>query len=298
MDNVQTNNKSYLIFSNFILKILALLTMTIDHIGYMLQSNYIGPEALGYSFRIIGRLALPLFCFMIVEGVLHTRNFKKYCLRLGIALLCVAGALLFVEYIPLFDGFSVRNEGNIFVDLLLGAVAVYFLNDKRWWVKLLALLPIGYAVGSSFAMMYECVQCGSEVWIVPFFIRTQYSFYGILLIVGFYCANLLGDLYIKIVTKDSFKGTIYERTAKNILAIALLVFINLLFYFAIDYRVIDPALVNYMDIDLQILSCLAGIFIFFYSGKRGYGASWFKYGCYLYYAIHMIIVYGLFAIIC
>ena len=40
-----------------------------------------------------------------------------------------------VEYAPLYDGFSVRNEGNIFIDLLLGAIAVFCLNHKKIWVK-------------------------------------------------------------------------------------------------------------------------------------------------------------------
>lgn len=295
MENTQEmQGKSRLFLSNFILKVVALLTMTIDHIGYMLQDYNIARDV-GDAFRVVGRLALPLFCFMIVEGVLKTRNFKKYCLRLGIALACVAAALLFVEYVPLFDGFSVRDEGNIFVDLLLGAVAVYCLNNKRWWVKLLALLPLGYAIGSSFANAYECVACGSEVWIIPFFLRTQYYFYGVLLILGFYLANILGNLYIKYVTKDVYRNTQYEQMAKNIFSVIILVLINVFFYFMAPNM--DQALIGYTDFNLQINAVLAAFLIFFYNGKRGYGASWFKYGCYLYYAIHMILVYGIFAIL-
>ena len=77
MDNTR---KFPLILSNFWLKIIALLTMTIDHLGYLLPSY--NPE-LANVFRYIGRLALPLFCFMIVEGAIHTTNFKN-----GASLLC------------------------------------------------------------------------------------------------------------------------------------------------------------------------------------------------------------------
>jgi len=86
-----------LILSSFWLKIIALLTMTIDHVGYMLE-----PMTVGVVFRYIGRLALPLFVFMIVEGAIHTKNFKKYALRLGVMAGFISLAILLSEVIPFF----------------------------------------------------------------------------------------------------------------------------------------------------------------------------------------------------
>ena len=66
------------------LKLLALLTMTCDHIGVSLF-----PQALW--LRVIGRLALPIFAYMIAEGCRHTRNRKRYLLSiLAVAALCQA----------------------------------------------------------------------------------------------------------------------------------------------------------------------------------------------------------------
>ena len=85
-------NKSFAVISSFILKIVALVTMTFDHVGYMLG------DSVGYNFwlvtlfRVIGRLALPLFCFMITEGVIHTKKIGNYFLRLGIMGTLVASA--------------------------------------------------------------------------------------------------------------------------------------------------------------------------------------------------------------
>lgn len=64
------------------LKILAMLTMTIDHIGAVLLPQY-------RFLRIIGRLAMPIYAFMIAEGCYYTHDRKAYFLRLaGLAVVC------------------------------------------------------------------------------------------------------------------------------------------------------------------------------------------------------------------
>lgn len=61
--------------SNFDLKIIAIITMTIDHIGAIMYPNI-------DIFRIIGRVSFPIFAFLLVEGFNHTSNKLKYFLRL------------------------------------------------------------------------------------------------------------------------------------------------------------------------------------------------------------------------
>ena len=64
------------------LKLLALFTMTVDHIGVHLLPQYT-------FLRIIGRLAFPIYAYCIAEGCTHTKNRKKYLLQMaGMALLC------------------------------------------------------------------------------------------------------------------------------------------------------------------------------------------------------------------
>lgn len=68
--------------SNNQLKILAMITMTMDHMGMILF-----PEQLW--LRIIGRLAFPIYAYMIAEGCTHTRSMGRYLGSLGImALVC------------------------------------------------------------------------------------------------------------------------------------------------------------------------------------------------------------------
>lgn len=60
--------------SSFALKILALISMTIDHIGYIFRPQH-------YSiYRAIGRLAFPIFAFQTGIGFSKTKNKKKHIL--------------------------------------------------------------------------------------------------------------------------------------------------------------------------------------------------------------------------
>ena len=73
--------------SAFSLKLLAAVTMVVDHIGAYLLPNVI-------ILRIIGRLSFPLFAFFIAEGCRYTRNrLRRFLLVLGLALVCEAGYL-------------------------------------------------------------------------------------------------------------------------------------------------------------------------------------------------------------
>lgn len=85
------------------LKIIAMVTMLIDHIGASILENGVLKEITNQSvvsadvaalhaynrwlfvdriLRFTGRLAFPIFCFLLVEGFLHTRDWKKYFVRL------------------------------------------------------------------------------------------------------------------------------------------------------------------------------------------------------------------------
>ena len=64
------------------LKIIACVSMALDHIGFVLFPTVM-------VFRYVGRLALPIFAFFIAEGCIHTRSKVKYFLQmLSLALFC------------------------------------------------------------------------------------------------------------------------------------------------------------------------------------------------------------------
>ena len=80
---METNFRRIFHFNAFQIKMIALITMTLDHISsyQTITQNRTINDGLG----IIGRIAAPLFLFMVVEGVRLTRNKTKYLLRLYMA---------------------------------------------------------------------------------------------------------------------------------------------------------------------------------------------------------------------
>ena len=73
-------------FSSAVLKYIAMVTMLIDHIGasglIFLMFNIAVSMRMYYISRMIGRVAFPIYLFLLVEGFVHTKNIKKYIIRL------------------------------------------------------------------------------------------------------------------------------------------------------------------------------------------------------------------------
>ena len=294
--------KSYACLSNFILKIIAFTTMTFDHVGALLQTIIGENYWLAVSFRYVGRLALPLFCFMIAEGVIHSKKPSKYFLRLGIMASIISVALYVlvgvINKLPSVNGSIgfLRNQGNIFIDLLLGAVAVYALMNKKWYIKLLALLPFLYGVTAFIVTGYECAEAPVLIHWFPYFLRPQYHFYSIGMIILFYLIRYFADMFITRhsensgIPVESIKGTNFERYTLNIMSAGVVVTWTLLL-FVLSLSI--PSDWVFWLAGLQNTAILSGAFLLLYSGKRGYNAKWFQYGSYLYYPLHLLVIFGI-----
>lgn len=139
------------------LKVIAVVSMVIDHCAYFLME----PETVQYEvMRCVGRIAFPVFAFLIVEGFLHTRNRMRYLLTL----LCFA----VVSEVPwsLLNG----NDGthNVLFTLALGVVTLMFL-DK--FIKSNRILSISVV----FAIAY-----------LAYWLGVDYDGRGILMMAIFY----------------------------------------------------------------------------------------------------------------
>ncbi|HOW38488.1 MAG TPA: TraX family protein [Bacillota bacterium] len=138
------------------LKIIGIITMTLDHIGVYLVHS----APWHVILRSLGRVAYPLFAFMIAEGYAKTNNVKRYWLRLlGGSLIteaCLAGYWI-------FSGENLMIRLDLFLPLFLGLSCLILWDTKRWALRLL-IAPILF-----FAYWFEI----------------SYGLYGMLLILIF-----------------------------------------------------------------------------------------------------------------
>lgn len=137
------------------LKIFAIITMMIDHTGAAVIGplRYSSPEGMRQFFtalypvtRAIGRLAFPIFCFLLVEGFIHTRSTVKYALRLFIFALISELPFDFALADRLFSW----HHQNVYFTLLIGLLVMmgvtYFEQrpaknaPQRWFFLLMEAL--------------------------------------------------------------------------------------------------------------------------------------------------------------
>lgn len=138
------------------LKIIALISMFIDHIGaviierillnennyYLEQFGLLNINILYIILRAIGRIAFPIFCFLLVEGLKYTKNKRNYALRLLI--------FAFLSEIPF--NLAVKNSvfnfeyQNIFFTLFIGLVVLIVLEHISAKKVLKVILSIGVIV--------------------------------------------------------------------------------------------------------------------------------------------------------
>lgn len=106
------------------LKLIALITMLLDHIGAIL---IVSPTPY-YVLRLIGRIAFPIFCFLLVEGFLHTKNLKKYAFRLFLFALISEIPFDLAFYNTVFYPDSQNVFFTLFIGLLVISCTHYFNN--------------------------------------------------------------------------------------------------------------------------------------------------------------------------
>lgn len=118
-----------------LLKLIAIVSMLIDHVG-----DVFFPEV--GVFRWIGRLAFPIFCYCLTVGLLYTHDIKRYLLRLGLFAL-ISQPFYILAFHPR-DFWAQFTNWNIFFTLFLSLLAMVGLKERKWWLFALALFVISW----------------------------------------------------------------------------------------------------------------------------------------------------------
>lgn len=159
--------------SAFVLKLIACLTMFIDHIGYVI---FDGPS----FFNYIGRIAFPIFAFQIYQGYMHTKNVKKYICRLF--LLAIISQLPFMLFYStvITDQFAI----NVIFTLLFGLIGILIYDKTNAFFGIIATIALGIIAETC---SFDYGFYGVAVILLFYIFRYHKS----LSIISFYIATLL-----------------------------------------------------------------------------------------------------------
>lgn len=159
------------------LKVIAIICMILDHFAYYYRAFL--PFEVYMGFRIVGRIAMPIFAFLLVQGYLHTKDVKKYMIRLlvlaimtqiGITGIGWVGLCIVPSYVT-----SVIWELNIVFSLCLSLCVLCMLDERK---KIFSSLvkDVFMRCFMIFVMMvlYLMVPIDYGIW-VPFFIVGIYG---------------------------------------------------------------------------------------------------------------------------
>lgn len=221
--------------SVFVLKIIAIITMILDHSSFLKS---------GPSFtwmRAVGRIAFPIFAFLIAEGYVHTKDVKKYYIRLIIFSL--------VSQIPFYlfnKPYSMDIKLNVGFTLLFGLIAINIydkvtkkckkkeIDEKIFYYSMMTIVILLLALTASI-------------------LKFDYGFFGVLLILTFY-------MFRK------------NKVLLNVAVVALLILKN-------SSSLLDGSFNCYSAI--YLLCYIASLnFINLYNGKEGTKMKWLFYVVY------------------
>lgn len=199
-----------------------------------------------------GRLAFPIFAFMTVEGYFHTRNLKRYALRLLL--------------------FALLSE--VPFDLMYGGTWFYPVHQNVIWTLLLGLLGIH---------LMETVRKKQKTWLyllTALLVVLIGTVLGTLSMVDYYGTGVL-----TIFIFYFFRRRKWWCLAGQLLA---LYWVNVQLLGGLLY----PVHIFGMEFEIcqQGFALLALIPIWLYRGRQGYHSKPFQYACYAFYPVHMLIL--------
>lgn len=242
---MSNKNKSNIEVTGFTLHMLAMLFMLLDHMWITVVRG-------NDWMNCLGRLAFPMFAFLIVEGYMHTSDFKKYIRRMFLFAL--------ISEIP----FNLVSAGSV----------IYPFHQNVLWTFLLSLLCIhliekARKTQKLWLQIIMCVLVVSVGYLLGILLMVDYNSAGIMTVLVFYF----------------FRGNRFGHRFGQFLG---LYWINFNLLGGMTY-VLNVASIE-LSIPRQAFALFALIPIWLYNGKRGMSNSWIQYFYYAFYPLHLLIL--------
>lgn len=236
--------------TSFALKLIAAITMLIDHTGLILF-----PKAT--IFRVIGRLAFPIYAYCIAEGFRHTKSRLKYFLRIFIL-----GALCQVVYTfvtsDVYIGILLVFSMSIVI-MALADSAKTALGGKTSPISSLLKSKLGLSLSKKQDTVLSVtltLLAGVAAYLLCIHVEVDYGFFGIMLPV--------------------FTSLFENRKQRLVMFSACLI--------ALCIDLTDVMMIQYWS--LATIPLIAT-----YNGERGRHGM--KYFFYVFYPLHLVVLYGI-----
>lgn len=213
--------------NSLLLKLLAVFFMVIDHMGLACFDNT-------SIFRVFGRIAFPIFAFMIANGYEKTKNRYKYISRLFLFAIFSELPYDLMTYGKINDRFT----QNVLFTFTLGCLSIFLLNYikiSRFKFGLITILIATILAGD--------------------FLSASYGSFGVFLVLAFYiCKNSKLALLLSLILINGYYSLVHK-------------------------------------IYIQNFAVLSIIPIILYNGQKGYSKSWLRYIFYIFYPLHMLLIF-------
>lgn len=244
------------------LKIIAIICMIIDHVGYYFY--YTLSSNIYVICRIIGRVSMPIFAYLIVQGYFNTKNLKKYKLRLLVCAIVTQISILLLKYINLkyFCLYTVEiyNILNIVFSLFLSLEIICLIDRK-----------IFYANGFFIEILDKLIRLFFFFIIVFLYIKFDFDYLFVVPII-IVCLYIVEK--IRIYFDCNVNNVIYKVILGSVLFVLLI------------YS-------GFVVGELNFLSALAVFIIVFYNGKLGEKSNFLRNLFYVIFPFQHTLLYFL-----
>ncbi|MBO4462222.1 MAG: hypothetical protein J5749_04995 [Lachnospiraceae bacterium] len=249
------------------IKLIASIAMFLDHAAVTflepLMMNGYQLYPLYGALRVIGRLAFPLYIFLMVEGFSHTRSRSRYAINM--AIFAVISEIPFDLMVTHGEYFIYSNAQNVFLTLLIGFFTI-------WGIDLIArfILPRG--------KMRNYIKA-----------RTDYNDREIMVNVMPELRIALGVLLmIVVIVAGAFSAEVLRTDYGmwGVLAMVVMYFLRSLRYIEVAAGVITLSIAALVE----LAALPDAILIHFYNNKRGKGNKYFFYA---FYPGHLLLLWAI-----